>query len=380
MLTKEYTLTQINNIDFEITWAWGLLALLLTTSFSTPESYDRYLTVIETISPITITPAFPTTPSGMTVFAITLIIGVYTSVVLHEFGHATAAKHYGIRVKAIRLWFAGGVALIDTIPPAPRKEFIITIAGPIVTALLIPVTAVTALLFYTAEAFTLSWLFLLLTLFNTGILALNLTPALPLDGGRMFRAGLTRKFSYKKATTYAVYTTTLIGITASITAAYAIQPGYIVLALIVIFLATQEYGNLKVQYKSRKSVRDPKRFLLHGQTVTFADDIPSYTKQTLTPYVTDHGGSITESVTDADFLIVPTELKHYHVGAQPSDSTVTVLTIDVLCEYADLHGTPVQPDPTELQQQRTGVPAVKEPVEQEDPTTNVRDLMNFVER
>lgn len=126
---------------------------------------------------------------------------LFGSIVLHELGHAVVARRYGIEIDGIELWLLGGVAKMSGTPHRPQEELRFAIAGPAVTAvigaafLLALVAAggsapdaLTALLAYEA-------------LINGMILAFNLMPAFPLDGGRVLRAALwQRRGSIESAT------------------------------------------------------------------------------------------------------------------------------------------------------------------------------------
>lgn len=115
----------------------------------------------------------------------------FGSVLLHELGHAAAARPAGVRVRGIVLSLIGGVAELDGEPTSAGGEFLMAAAGPGVSAVLVGVfwglsalaggavaaAPVTAILFYLAWA-------------NGLIAVFNLVPAFPLDGGRMLRAGL----------------------------------------------------------------------------------------------------------------------------------------------------------------------------------------------
>ncbi|WP_245994193.1 site-2 protease family protein [Nocardioides immobilis] len=117
------------------------------------------------------------------VFAIVL----YLAVLLHEASHAVAARHYGFEVHSITLHFLGGVTAIEGEARNPRQEFWIAVVGPI-TSLAVGGAAL-ALWFVTPEGL------LLLTVqglagANILIGLLNLVPGLPLDGGRVLKAGV----------------------------------------------------------------------------------------------------------------------------------------------------------------------------------------------
>ncbi len=130
---------------------------------------------------------------------------VFLCVVLHEYGHALTARHFGIRTRAITLLPIGGVAALERNPSSPVQELWIAAAGPAVNFLLAGLIWVfmattggisSGLLSGSAEASTLGWLFRMNLLLGT----FNLLPALPMDGGRILRASLALRMSNLKAT------------------------------------------------------------------------------------------------------------------------------------------------------------------------------------
>ena len=130
---------------------------------------------------------------GMVVANVGLLLVLFLCVLLHELGHALAAKHYGIATKDITLLPIGGVARLERMPDNPKEELVVALAGPLVNVLialaLLPIAALSA------SAFVESLLSanLLLVLFN-------LIPAFPMDGGRVLRAVLALKMNYTRAT------------------------------------------------------------------------------------------------------------------------------------------------------------------------------------
>jgi Zn-dependent protease len=114
------------------------------------------------------------------------VIMLFVSILLHEFGHSVLALRYGIPVRSITLFFFGGVAQIGAEPPTARVEFLIAIAGPLVSLVL-------AVLFYTVQPLVAglepAWgLAKYLAYSNLALVLFNLMPGYPLDGGRVFRS------------------------------------------------------------------------------------------------------------------------------------------------------------------------------------------------
>ncbi|MBM4121028.1 MAG: CBS domain-containing protein [Nitrospira sp.] len=113
---------------------------------------------------------------------------LFGSVLLHEIGHSLVARRYRIPIGQITLFVFGGVAQMHREPPGPRAEFLIAIAGPIVSFLLgglLLGLATTARMGQGLVA-----LGILLGSVNIQLGLFNLIPGFPLDGGRVLRAGL----------------------------------------------------------------------------------------------------------------------------------------------------------------------------------------------
>lgn len=110
---------------------------------------------------------------------------LFASVVLHELGHAVAARRYGIRTRSITLFLFGGVAQIAKDPPTPAAELAVAVAGPLTSLALGGVCAVVQPL---AAGRAPGAIIAYLAWVNTGLAGFNLIPGFPLDGGRMLRA------------------------------------------------------------------------------------------------------------------------------------------------------------------------------------------------
>ncbi len=112
---------------------------------------------------------------------------LYFSVLLHEMSHALMAKRYGLPVRSITLHFLGGVTEIEGEPDTPRREFGVSVVGPLTS---IAVGVVFALLHFVTPPGLLRLAVDMLAGANLIVGVLNLVPGLPLDGGRVLRAAV----------------------------------------------------------------------------------------------------------------------------------------------------------------------------------------------
>ncbi len=120
-----------------------------------------------------------------TMGAVTAIM-LFVSVVLHELGHSFLALRYHIPVRSITLFIFGGVARIGAEPSKAAAEFVIAIAGPLVSLALAVLFTVLKPMFAGVEPI---WgLLKYLAYINFALVLFNIIPGFPLDGGRVLRA------------------------------------------------------------------------------------------------------------------------------------------------------------------------------------------------
>jgi Zn-dependent proteases len=138
--------------------------------------------------------------------AVLFILALFVCVVAHEFGHALAARRYGIQTNDITLLPIGGVSSLERIPDDPRQELMVALAGPAVSvaiaaALLLAawITGATGHLTQIGPWGNVPFIEQLL-LANVMLVIFNLLPAFPMDGGRIFRSLLARRMDYSRAT------------------------------------------------------------------------------------------------------------------------------------------------------------------------------------
>lgn len=123
------------------------------------------------------------------------------SVVVHEYGHVLMARRYGLGCESVRIGFFGGVALLyfeaaRTLQPKRngKEEILISLAGPLTSALLLLIG-----LAITSVGYTNTYLQYFIGI-NIFVTVVNLVPVFPLDGGRILRGALTYFLDYPKAT------------------------------------------------------------------------------------------------------------------------------------------------------------------------------------
>lgn len=173
---RQYRLFRLLGFEVKIDLSWLLLALLITWTLAAglfPHAYPEL--------------------SQNTYWWMGLAgaVGIFFSIVFHEFSHSLVARSFGMPIKGITLFIFGGVAEMEEEPPSPKSEFWMAVVGPIASFFLAFVFYLIYSLASAADwhasiigvSYYLGFLNMVLAIFN-------LVPAFPLDGGRMLRAGL----------------------------------------------------------------------------------------------------------------------------------------------------------------------------------------------
>jgi len=116
-------------------------------------------------------------------------VGLFFSIIFHEFSHSLVARQFGLPMKGITLFIFGGVAEMESQPKSPKVEFLMAIAGPISSIFL-----GSLLYFIRSAGQTMGWskplngVLQYLMVINFILAGFNLLPAFPLDGGRILRS------------------------------------------------------------------------------------------------------------------------------------------------------------------------------------------------
>lgn len=194
------SLGKIRGIPIGLHYSWFIVFGLLTYFLSMPGGFLQEFF-----------PGWEASTYWVVAAASSLLL--FTSVLLHELGHAFTAQQKGIPVRSITLFIFGGVASIAEDSENARDEFAIAIMGPVVS---VAIAVFSFVLWLVIGPFQeqLQAITLYLTIVNTVLVLFNMIPGFPLDGGRVFRAllwGWTG--SVEKATRWASMTGVMIGYT-----------------------------------------------------------------------------------------------------------------------------------------------------------------------
>lgn len=173
---KNLTLIEVFGIKIKVNISWVFIAVLLAWALA--QGY------------------FPTAYEGFSEatywwMGVVAVFGLFLSILLHELAHSLVARAFGMEIKGITLWLLGGVAEMADEPPHPRAEFLMAIAGPLMSvALALVFLSLANAIEQEAELAAIGAVISYLGMLNLILAAFNLVPAYPLDGGRVARAVL----------------------------------------------------------------------------------------------------------------------------------------------------------------------------------------------
>lgn len=187
MMRSSITIARVRGIEIGINWSWLVIAGLIVWSLAA--------TVFPELTP-------KQSDGAYVAMAVAATLLFFTSLVLHELGHAVQALREGMRIEGITLWIFGGVAKFAGMFPSAMAELRVAVAGPAVSlAIALTMLGVSALPGLPATVDGVAeWL----AIVNFALLVFNMLPALPMDGGRVLRALLWRsKDDFTRATAVA---------------------------------------------------------------------------------------------------------------------------------------------------------------------------------
>jgi Zn-dependent protease len=218
---------------------------------------------------------------------ILFIVALFVSVLLHELGHAATARAHGIRTAEIVMYPLGGISRLEKQPAWP-EEIRIALGGPVVNVIIAGVLWLVAdRIREDAAEFVRQ-----IAIANALLGSVNLSPAFPLDGGRIVRAVLCLKRDEVEATSLATRLSRGISV---MVAVFALFHGYfyvVIIALAVFVAAYQENsaatGRAMTRgVPARAAMITDFRTLAHAATLRDAADLVLTSAQRAFPVV--HG-------------------------------------------------------------------------------------------
>ncbi|MHC1635787.1 MAG: site-2 protease family protein [Candidatus Methanospirareceae archaeon] len=210
---------------------------------------------------------------------------LFTSILLHELSHSYFAMKYGAKIESIVLFIFGGIAMMENMPKEPEKEWRIAIAGPMMSFFL-AFSFISA--YFVMENLTTLYRPIKILFFSIGFINMilglfNLLPAFPMDGGRILRAFLARRWKFIKATRKSAQIGKLFAVAMGISGIVAdpfmfILTGdvgmnlWTVLISFFLYIGASEEENATITYAALEGVKV--RDIMRTEIKTISPDIP----------------------------------------------------------------------------------------------------------
>ena len=192
MFGTRFKLFRLFGFTVSVDASWFIVAVLLTWTLAQQFAAD-----------------YEIGPTTYWLMGLAGMLGLFASIVVHEFAHSLVARRRGVPIRGITLFIFGGVAEMEREPPNAKTEFLVAIAGPIASVLI------------AGACYGLYWLGVRtnwpapvngvlqwLAIINLIVVGFNLVPAFPLDGGRVLRSIL---WHYKQNLRWATRVTSTLG-------------------------------------------------------------------------------------------------------------------------------------------------------------------------
>ena len=217
-----------------IAWSVGSNVFLLAEMFGIPDP--------------NVAPGFESYLIGIIV-----AIGLFVSVFIHEMAHSVVSIKSGFKVDEISLWLFGGVSKMEEMPTDPNLEIKISAVGPL-SSIGVGVLALLGGLFINQS--TVVFILFYLSFINFFLAGFNLIPAFPMDGGRILRAILAKRYPYVKATKSAATVGKVFAVIFGIVG-FFVNVFLILIAFFIYMAASQESESVLVKHMlSKISVGD----------------------------------------------------------------------------------------------------------------------------
>jgi Zn-dependent protease len=228
-MRRSLTIAKVAGVPIRVHWSFSLLVVLVVLS-----SKGMSAALVEDY--------------------VLFLLALFVSVTAHELSHSVVAMRLGLKVRDIVLLPIGGVSEIEGMGTSPQIEGKVAIAGPLASIVIGGVLLALAALTHEpvwppSIAVTGSNWLMRLGWLNLALAAFNLLPALPMDGGRVFRSLLSRRLDNVRATRAASVVAAVLAI-AMIGIAVKIDDFFLILiGLFVLMGASSEWQGAKLRSK-----------------------------------------------------------------------------------------------------------------------------------
>jgi len=282
--------------------------------------------------------------------AAAFVLAVFACIVLHELGHALAARRYGIKTKDITLLPIGGVAKLQRMPQKPSQELVVAAAGPavnvLVAALLTPIIAASIPLADIDQSLQSQTqnnpgilplqgpLFLVqLAAVNIILVLFNMIPAFPMDGGRALRAILAMFTDRPTATEAAARLGQGFAVFLAI-AGFFINPILLIIAVFIFLGAASEARQARLHaavagHTARDAMITQLQTLTPNDTAQHAINLFNSTDQTHFPVLNERKqllGIVTQQHLEHAANANATDQRIHHIMAPPPENPPTTNT------------------------------------------------------
>lgn len=266
MFGKRIRLFNLLGFEVNIDFSWIIIALLIAWSLSTglfPFHYEHLST------------------RTYWLMGIGGAIGLFLSIIVHEFAHSMVARRYGLPMKGITLFIFGGVAEMEEEPPNAKAEFLMAIAGPLSSI----VISGFFYLVYLAGKQSLPQgaigVIGYLAAINMILAIFNMVPAFPLDGGRVLRSilwGIRKNLNW--ATKIASNIGAGFGILLIVIGVFRVLTGNFVGGMWGFLIGLFLHNAAKMSYQRLVTLRalqgEPVSRFMQSEPVTVSPDITVY--------------------------------------------------------------------------------------------------------
>lgn len=177
MFGRRFYLFKLFGFPVYVDLSWFVIAILITWSLAQGWFGNAQLY-----------PDLQDQPGTRWLMGVAGALGLFLSIVLHELAHSKVAEWFGLPMRGITLFIFGGVAEMSDEPPSAKSEFFMAIAGPIASVLIGAACGLVWLLGQGVLPLAVTAVLGYLSFINFLLVAFNLIPAFPLDGGRVLRS------------------------------------------------------------------------------------------------------------------------------------------------------------------------------------------------